>query len=71
MKDSNTYEESKVTITVQMEDRPIETLELAEDKEIDVLLDYDTICKRILQTYKFITSGKQNIRVIINNFYGK
>lgn len=36
-----------------------------------MLFDYDQICKKILQSYKFVTSGKHNIRLALLNFYGK
>lgn len=33
-------------------------------------MDYDLVCKRVLHSYRFIASGRQNIRLAITNFYG-
>lgn len=39
--------------------------------QYEQLANYDTISKKILQRFKYVASGKTNIRLNINNFYKK
>lgn len=35
-----------------------------------MILDYSFVCKKVLQGYGYLTSGKNKIRLTILNFYG-
>jgi|JI9StandDraft_1071089.scaffolds.fasta_scaffold186961_2 hypothetical protein len=60
-----------LSILVHFSGQEDQVLTFDPDPETDILLDYDQICKKILQTYKFIASGKHHIRLTLLNFYGR
>ena len=61
----------QTTLLIHFPGRGDQCLAFNQDPEADILLDYGQVCKKVLQEFKFVASGKHNIRLTLLNFYGK
>ena len=71
MSSDESEDERIIFVQFQMENEELQILTFQEVSELDILLDYDLVRKKILLRFGFIASGKDKIRLTIKNFYGK